>query len=95
MFNPPHPGEVLKELYLEPLQLNVTDTAKSIGVTRKTLSFLLNGRSSISSAMAIRLSAAFPTSTPEYWLNLQQQYDLWNAKSIVDVSKVVPYKMIG
>jgi len=78
MHNPPHPGEVLRELCLEPLNLSVTDAAKALGVARKTLSAILNGRSGISPEMAIRLGKAFDT-TPESWLNHQMQYDLWMA----------------
>jgi len=88
MFNPPHPGSILKELYLEPLNLTITEASLSLGVTRKTLSFLVNEKSNISSNMAIRLSAAFRNTNPEYWLNLQQQYDIWNAKKTTDVSHV-------
>lgn len=88
MFNPPHPGSVLKELYLDPLNLTVSEASLSLGVTRKTLSFLINEKSGISSAMAIRLSTAFSNTNPEYWLNLQQQYDLWNARKAVDVSHI-------
>src|SRR5690349_16948937 len=88
MFNPPHPGIILKELYLNPLNLTVTETAKSLGVTRKTLSFLINGKSDISSLMALRLSTAFGNSNPEYWMNLQQQYDLWQAKEKLDTSSI-------
>ena len=76
MHNPPHPGEVLRELCLDPLGLSVTDAASALGVTRKTLSAILNGRSGISPEMAIRLGKAFDT-TPESWLNQQVQYDLW------------------
>jgi addiction module HigA family antidote len=79
MHNPPHPGEVLRELCLEPLGLSVTDTAKALGVARKTLSAILNGRSGISPEMAIRLGKAFDTS-PESWLTQQIQYDLWRAE---------------
>lgn len=79
MFNPPHPGEVLRELCLEPLDLTVTEAAKALGVSRKTLSALLNGRSGISPEMAIRLSKAFDTSA-ESWLNQQMHYDLWVAE---------------
>ena len=79
MHNPPHPGEVIKELCLEPLGLSVTDAAKALGVSRKTLSALLNGRSGISPEMALRLAKAFDTS-PESWLNQQTQYDLWHAE---------------
>ena len=79
MFNPPHPGIVLRELCLEPLGLSVTRAAEALGVTRKTLSAILNGRASISPEMAIRLSKAFNTSA-ESWLTQQAQYDLWVAE---------------
>jgi addiction module HigA family antidote len=76
MHNPPHPGEVLKELCLEPLGLSVTRAAEALGVSRKTLSAILNGRAGISPEMALRLSKAFGTS-PESWLNQQMHYELW------------------
>ncbi len=79
MHNPPHPGEVLKELCIEPLGLTVTDAAKGLGVSRKTLSMILNGKAGISPEMAVRLSIAFETSS-ESWLNQQSQYDLWQAE---------------
>ncbi len=79
MHNPPHPGEVIKRLCLEPLGLSVTEAAKALGVSRKTLSGILNGRAGISPEMAIRLSIAFNT-TAESWLNQQTQYDLWQAE---------------
>jgi len=79
MHNPPHPGEVLRQLCLEPLNLTVTDAARSLGVSRKALSSILNGRAGISPEMAVRLSMAFNTSA-ESWLNQQLQYDLWNAE---------------
>lgn len=79
MHNPPHPGEVIRELCLEPLGLSVTEAADGLGVSRKTLSAILNGRSGVSPEMALRLSMAFDT-TPESWLNQQTQYDLWIAK---------------
>ena len=78
MHNPPHPGEVIRELCLEPLGLTVTAAAKGLGVSRKALSELLNGHSGISPEMAIRLSKAFG-GTPESWLRQQMQYDLWQA----------------
>lgn len=87
MDNPPHPGEVLKELYLEPLGLTVTEAAEALGVSRKTLSALLNGRYGVSPDMAMRLSKAFGTS-PEVWFGMQQDYDLWQAKQRVDLSGV-------
>jgi addiction module HigA family antidote len=79
MHNPPHPGEVIRGLCLEPLGLSVTAAAKALGVTRKALSELLNGKSGISPEMAIRLSMAFAT-TPESWLSQQMQYDLWKVR---------------
>ena len=75
MKNPPHPGEIIRELCLEPLGLTVTRAAQGLGVTRKTLSLLLNGHAGISPEMAVRLSQAFGRS-PESWLQLQAQYDL-------------------
>jgi len=79
MHNPPHPGEVLRALCLEPLNLTVTEAARSLGVSRKTLSGILNGRNGVSPEMAVRLSIAFNT-TAESWLSQQLQYDLWHAQ---------------
>ena len=79
MHNPPHPGEILRELCIEPLGLSITDAAEALGISRKTLSAILNGRSGISPEMAVRLSLAFGTSS-ESWLIQQSQYDLWEAE---------------
>ena len=79
MHNPPHPGEVLRELCLEPMGLSVTRAAEALGVSRKTLSAILNGRAGVSPEMAVRLSIAFGTSS-ESWINQQVQYDLWQAE---------------
>lgn len=79
MHNPPHPGEVLRKLCLEPLGLSVTAAAKALGVSRKTLSSILHGRAGVSPGMAVRLSIAFDT-TAESWLNQQAQYDLSQAE---------------
>ncbi len=89
MHNPPHPGEILKEFCLKPLELTVTKTAQALGVSRKTLSAILNGRAGISPEMAIRLGKAFNTSA-ESWLNQQLQYDLWQAQQAVGDVKVQP-----
>ncbi|WP_420239206.1 HigA family addiction module antitoxin [Telmatobacter bradus] len=78
MFNPPHPGEILQE-WIEGLNTNVTHFASHIGVSRVTLSRILNGRGSITAEMALRLSAALGD-RPGIWLDLQAQYDLWQAK---------------
>src|ERR1700681_3638440 len=79
MYNPPHPGEVLRSLCLEPLGLTVSDTARALDISRKTLSGIVNGHVGISPEMAVRLSLAFDT-TAESWLNQQVQYDLWRAE---------------
>lgn len=79
MHNPPHPGEIIRTLCLEPLGLTVTQAAEALGVSRKTLSAILNRRAGISPEMAVRLSIAFGTSS-ESWLNQQTQYDLWHAE---------------
>lgn len=89
MHNPPHPGEILKKLCLEPLGLSVTEAAKALGVSRKTFSTLLNGRAGISPEMAVRLSIAFDT-TAESWMNQQVQYDLWQAEQHRDELRVRP-----
>ena len=87
MHNPPHPGEIIKELCLEPLELTVTETARALGVSRKTLSAIINGKAGISPEMAVRLSIAFNTSS-ESWLNQQTQYDLWQAEQCRSEFKV-------
>lgn len=79
MHDPPHPGMALRELCLEPLGLTVTEAAEALGVSRKTLSAILNRRAGISPEMAVRLSLAFDTSA-ESWLAQQLQYDLWRAE---------------
>ncbi len=89
MHNPPHPGEVLKELCIVPLGLTITDAADALGVSRKTLSAILNGRAGITPNMAIRLARAFNTSE-ESWLNQQMQYDLYQAHKTIGDIKVKP-----
>jgi len=89
MHNPPHPGEIIKEFCLEPLGLSVTAAAKALGVSRKTLSSIINGKAGISPEMAVRLSIAFDTSS-ESWLNQQTQYDLWQAEAHRSELRVEP-----
>jgi addiction module HigA family antidote len=79
MKNPAHPGEVLRELCLDPLGLSVTEVAEALGVSRKNLSELLNGHIRVSPEMALRLGMAFNTSA-EVWLNMQTAYDLAQAR---------------
>lgn len=87
MHNPPHPGEMVREMCLKPLGLSVTKTAEALGVSRKALSELLNGRTGVSAEMSVRLSRAFG-STPEFWMGLQMNYDLWRVKKKTDKLKV-------
>lgn len=75
MYNPPHPGEILSELYLKPLGLTITEVANGLGVSRPTLSELTNRHRSVSPEMAQRLAIPFDGET-RTWLNLQLQYDL-------------------
>ena len=76
---PNHPGGILKRLYLIPMEVKITELAKRIGVSRKTVSKLINEKSAITPDMALRLSRAFNT-TPDLWLNLQKKHDLWQAE---------------
>lgn len=92
MHNPPHPGEVIRELCLDPLDLTVTAAAKGLGVSRKALSELLNGHSGVSPEMAIRLDKAFGGGA-ESWLRQQMQYDLWNAQQKAGEINVRRYEM--
>jgi antitoxin HigA-1 len=87
MFNPTHPGEIIRELCIDALNMTVTDAAEALGVTRKTLSTLLNGKAGISPEMALRLSKVFGR-TPEGWLKLQLQYDLWKVETRVDLGNL-------
>lgn len=79
MVNPPHPGGIVKSECLEPLGLTVSKAAEGLGVSRQTLSELVNERAGVSAEMAIRLSKAFGSS-PETWLGMQTAYDLWEAR---------------
>ncbi|MFQ5791597.1 MAG: HigA family addiction module antitoxin [Acidobacteriota bacterium] len=97
MHDPPHPGEVLRELYLEPVGITVTEAARRLGVTRKTLSELVNGRAGLSPEMAIRIGAA-TKSTPESWLNMQMHYDLWQRRKMrkkLKVRRLVPFQLVA
>ncbi len=76
---PVHPGIIIKEDYLEPLSISIKDMAGNLGVSRKTLSKIINARGSVTPEMALRLSRAFDT-TPDLWMNLQKKYDLWHAE---------------
>ena len=76
---PAHPGRILKNLYLSPLGVTNTQLAETLGVSRKAVSTIVNEHKSVTPEMALRLSRAFPNTSPEFWLNLQRTYDLWQA----------------
>ena len=92
MHNPAHPGEILRELVIEPLGLTVTDVSEHLNISRKTLSKVLNGRGSITPEMAVRLELAFKKPAADHWLRLQNAYDLWEARNHKAKLRVQPYK---
>ena len=87
MHNPPHPGEFIREIYLTPYDISVRKVANSLGVSPSPLNRLLNGQSNVSPEMALRLSKGLGRS-PESWLSMQDQYDLWHARRSVNLKKV-------
>jgi len=93
LFNPAHPGELIRET-LEGLReetgqkLTIAEVAEGLGTTRKTLSAIINGKQSVSPEMAIRLGAAFPNTSAEFWLKVQENYDLAKVKPTVDTSHI-------
>jgi len=87
MHKPPHPGEIIRDVCIEPLNLTVTDAARALGISRKTLSSILNGRAGVSPEMALRLSRVFGRSA-EAWLRLQQQFDLDKVRNSADIRKL-------
>jgi addiction module HigA family antidote len=87
MHNPPHPGEFIREIYLVPHNLSVRALAESLGVSASTVTRIINGYSGVSPEMALRLSKAIGRS-PESWLAMQHNYDLWVAKQSTDLSHV-------
>lgn len=92
MHNPAHPGEIVRDICLEPLGLTVTAAAKALGISRNALSEVLNGHTRVSPEMAIRLHKAFG-STVEHWMRLQMQYDLAQARERegdIKVDRVLP-----
>jgi addiction module HigA family antidote len=87
MHNPLHPGEFIREIYLEPFDLSIRSLADSLGVAAPTLARIVNAQSAVSPEMARRLSRALGRS-PESWLAMQHDYDLWHAKKTADLSTV-------
>ncbi len=89
--NPKHPGLMVKNLCLQPLELSVTEAAKALKIARPTLSKLINGHIGISPDMAVRLSIVFSTSA-EFWINLQAAYDLYQAEKRRKKLRLKPIK---
>lgn len=92
MHNPAHPGDILKELVIEPTGLTITDVAKYLGVSRKTLSKVVNANGSITPEMAIRLELVFNKPSADHWLRLQNAYDLWQTRLLQSTFNTSPYK---
>ena len=92
MHNPPHPGEFITEVYLQPNNLSGRELATTLGVSASTLNRILTGTSAISPEMALRLSKALGRS-PESWLAMQSNYDLWQARQRVKLSSVGKVKL--
>lgn len=92
MHNPAHPGEILKELVITPLELTITDVSEHLNVSRKTLSKVLNGRGAITPEMALRLELAFKKPSADHWLRLQNAYDLWQSRQKKSDLHVQPYR---
>lgn len=87
MHNPPHPGEFIREVYLSPFGISIRSVARNLGVSTSTLSRLLNGESNVTPEMALRLSKTLGRS-PESWLAMQDQHDLWHARKTIDLKAV-------
>jgi addiction module HigA family antidote len=92
MHNPPHPGEFITRVYLEPNDLSGRELALKLGVAASTLSRILKGSSAVSPEMALRLSKALGR-TPESWLAMQYNYDLWHARQRVKLADVEKIKL--
>jgi addiction module HigA family antidote len=87
MHNPPHPGEFIQQIYLEPNELSARELSSRLGVAASTLNRILKGSSGISPEMALRLSKALGRS-PESWLTMQDNHDLWQARQVVDLRDI-------
>jgi len=89
MYNPPHPGEIIKGLWLDPCGVSITDAAQAMAISRKTLSKIVNGRGRVTPEIAVRLSIALGSSA-ESWLAHQAAYDLWQLEQHPDNARVKP-----
>ena len=92
MHNPAHPGEILKELVVDPSGASITDMAEHLNISRKTLSKVLNGRGAVTPEMAVRLELAFIKPSADHWLRLQNAYDLWITRKNQSNLAVQPYR---
>lgn len=95
MHNPAHPGEILKQLVIEPLGLTITDASEHLDISRKTLSKVLNARGAITPEMALRLELVFKKPSADHWLRLQNAHDLWQARKHKKELHVQPYEMVS
>jgi addiction module HigA family antidote len=89
MYNPPHPGEIIKGLWLDPMGVSITDAAQAMAISRKTLSKIVNGRGRVTPEIAVRLSIALGSSA-ESWLGHQAAYDLWELEQHPPNARIVP-----
>ena len=87
MHNPPHPGEFIKSVYLDPFNISIRRLAETLGVSPSTLGRVVTGQSAVSPEMALRLSKALGRS-PESWLSMQDHYDLWLARQRVNLDEI-------
>ncbi len=96
MHNPPHPGEFIRETYIEPFDISIRSLAKNLGVAASTLARIVSERSAVSPEMALRMSKALGRS-PENWLAMQDNYDLWQARKSANLSQVrkIPFEAIA
>lgn len=94
MYNPPHPGEFIQEIFIEPYNLSLRMIAAKLKVSTSTLSRLVNGQSGVTSEMALRLSKTLGRS-PESWLIMQNNFDLWHAQKRINLKEVEKLTLAG
>ena len=93
MHNPPHPGEFIESIYMEPYGISCRYLATQLGVAASTLSRVIKGKSAVSPEMALRLAKVLGR-TPESWLSMQDNYELWQAKKRINLSNIQPLKFL-
>ena len=92
---PTHPGEILQAMYLEPLGIGIFDFAEAIGVSRKTISAIINCRARVTPEMALRFAMALPSTNADFWLNLQKACDLFSARRRLELVNIAPMRVIS